>query len=719
MNKLLRAGLVLSIFALTGTSPPETKVETVYDDLHGSRIEDPYRWLEGSSAPEISEEDKDLDRRVSDWTDAQNEHTRSILDGLPYREVVEKRLRELMEVGHVSSPAMRGTRYFYSKREGDQAQAVLYLREAAFGPPRVLLDPNTMDDEGLTSLSWYTPNHDGSILAYGTHWAGDENTTLYMMDVESGDLLSDTIAGKVRTVFWHPDGSGFFYHRLADVENPYSRQIKYHILGRDPAEDALVFEQYKEGPLATTWGPYGFVSRDARWMVLTYWTGTDSNDIYAINLEAWFEDGTFEMVPLIKDKRVTSSGFVIDNTLYLTTTLDAPNKRVVAVDLEHPEPENWRTILAERDHAVLRSLGRAEGMLVARYLTYAHTQIELLDLDGKSLGELDLPGLGTASLSTEPDRTEAFLTYTSFNEPRTIYRLDLVNKERVIWERPDVPVDPELLSVKQVWYPSKDGTRISMFVVHRKGLELNGDNPTILNGYGGFNISRTPNFYATLFPWMESGGVFAVPNLRGGGEYGEEWHQAGMLENKQNVFDDFIAAAEWLIENDYTSPSRLGITGGSNGGLLTGAALTQRPELFSAVISAVPLLDMLRYQHFLMARYWVPEYGTSENPEHVDFLRAYSPYHQIKPGTEYPATLFTAGENDARVHPLHARKMTARVQAATASDTEQEPVLLWVDRSAGHGRGKPLDLRVRDVADQRIFMMWQLGMLEDLRAKTP
>jgi prolyl oligopeptidase len=720
MRPLLCLALILSAFVLLGTSPPPTPVEPVKEVLHGVTIEDPYRWLEGSDAPEIEGEDAVLEQRVSDWTDAQNAYTRDFLDTLPHRAKVEARLRELMEVGVVGSPRMRGTRYFYSKREGDQNQAVLYMREEAFGEPRVLLDPNTMDEEkGLASLSWFVPSHDGTKLAYGIHWAGDENTILYLMDVGTGDLLSDVIEGKVGEVYWHPDGIGFFYRRLADLDNPYSGQIKYHTVGTDPAEDPILFEQYKEGPLATTWGPYAYVSRDARWLILTYYTGTDSNDLFVVDLERWFEDGTFEPVTIVEGERAQSEGFVVDNTLYMTTTLDAPNQRVMAVDLNDPDPAGWKTILPEHETAVLTDLDWAEGILAADYLTAAHTRMELYDMDGKSLGELELPGIGSAGIRTEPDRTEAFLTYTSFNEPRTIYRMDLETGDRKIWERPDVPVDPDLVTVEQVWYPSKDGTKISMFLVYKKGLEKNGNNPTLLNGYGGFNISRTPFFSATLFPWFESGGIYALPNLRGGGEYGEAWHRAGMLDQKQNVFDDFIAAAEWLIENDYTNSDRLGITGGSNGGLLTGAALTQRPDLFSAVISAVPLLDMLRYQHFLMARYWVPEYGTSENPDHVEFLRAYSPYHQIKKGTPYPAVLFTAGENDARVHPSHARKVAAWIQAATTSDSEKEPVLLWVEREAGHGAGKPLDMRVRDVADQRMFMMWQLGMLDELPPAGP
>ncbi len=376
----------------------------------------------------------------------------------------------------------------------------------------------------------------------------------------------------------------------------------------------------------------------------------------------------------------------------------------------------------------IQSISLARGLLAVDYLKNATSVIEVFDasagsaifaagaLSGtpaKSLGELAMPGIGSAGLATESDRTEAYLKFTSFNYPTTIFRVDLGRPalEPELWERPPVPVDPSTVEVKQVWYSSKDGTKVSMFVVHKKGLVLDGNNPTLLKGYGGFNVSETPDFSATMFQWFDAGGVMALPNLRGGGEYGDAWHEAGMLAKKQNVFDDFYAAAEWLIAERYTSPAKLAIAGGSNGGLLTGVAVIQRPELFRAALVAVPLLDMLRYQNFLMARYWVPEYGSAEDAAQFGFLQAYSPYQKVKSGTPYPAVLLTAGENDMRVHALHARKMAAALQAATASDPAEKPVLLWVDREAGHGQGKPLNLRIRDAADQRIFFMWQLGML--------
>jgi prolyl oligopeptidase len=693
-------------FAQTPIPPaPATPGRPVTDTLHGTAITDPYRWLEGDAKGNVTDE-------VAAWTDAHNARTRAVLDGLPGRAGIESRLRELMEITSLSAPKMARNRYFHTKREGKQNQPVLYVRDGHDGPSRVLIDPNTLDKDGLVTLAWAEPNHDGMRLAFGTYRAGDENTVAQVLDVDTGKWRDDRIEGKVGEVFWLPDSSGFFYRRLGDVKNPYSGQIRFHRLGTDAKEDKLLFEQYKDGPLATTWGPHASVSRDARWMILTYWTSTKSNDAWVVDLDRWFRTGEFVTVEIVKGADARFDGHVNGDTFYMTTTLDAPNGRVFAVDLHHPQRNRWREILPERKDATIEDVALARGVLAVNYQVNATTQIRLFELDGTPRGDLELPGIGSASLHTEDDRTEAFLTFASFNTLPTIYRLDLASPAaRTVWDKPDVPVDPSLVEVKQVFYPSKDGTRVSMFLVHRKGLTLDGNNPTLLYGYGGFANSMTPWFSATMFPWFEAGGVYAIPNLRGGGEYGETWHTGGMLDKKQNTFDDFIAAAEWLIANRYTSPKRLAIAGGSNGGLLTGAALTQRPELFAAVVSAVPLLDMLRYQEFLMARYWVPEYGSAENARQFAYLLKYSPYHRVEPGTHYPAVFLTAGENDTRVHPLHARKMAARLLAANDFDPTSNPVLLWVDRDAGHGMGKPLNLRVRDAADTRIFLMWQLGML--------
>ena len=526
------------------------------------------------------------------------------------------------------------------------------------------------------------------------------------------------IPNKTQAPDWLPDGSGFVYQNLSRPNDPYSGQVMFHRTGRSVAHDVVLHRQFtrtENAKLATTWGPFGMLSRDGRWLVLGYWVDTQSNDLWVASFDEFLKTGSVNKQIVSVGKTGQAFGTVIGNTLFLQTTKGAPKGRVVAVDVSSPGEEHWRDVVPERTDAVIEGVSFAKNIIAVTYLRNASNIVEVFDLSGRSLGVLRQPGIGSAALTAEDDRTEAYLRFTSFNYPTTILRVDLgaPSTEPAVWARPDVPVDPSIVGVEQVWYRSKDGTNVSMFLVGRKDAAKSGDRPTILSGYGGFNISQTPAFSATLFPWYEAGGLYAIPNLRGGGEYGDAWHEAGMLGKKQNVFDDFIAAAEWLVANRYTNANRLAIYGGSNGGLLTGAAITQRPELFRASIVAVPLLDMLRYQNFLMARYWVPEYGSAENAADFAFLRAYSPYHHVRAGTPYPAVFLTAGEYDTRVHALHARKMAALLQASTASDRGERPVLLWVDRDAGHGQGKPLNLRLRDTVDQRIFLMWQLGMLSD------
>ncbi|KAB2962725.1 MAG: S9 family peptidase [Thermoanaerobaculia bacterium] len=696
-------------------APPESRVSPVTETLHGVAVTDPYRWLEGDhSDPERMGR---VTPEVAAWTDAQNAHTRARLDALPGRRELEDRLRPLMEVGSVSKPTMRGERYFFTRREGSQNQPVVYWRQGHRGESRTLLDPAALDPSGLTTVTWISPSGDGKLLAYGTYRAGDENATLHLMEVDTGRKLELEIPDKTQAPDWLPDGSGFLYQNLADAADPYSGRVRFHAMGTDPRQDPVLFRQYtreENEKLATTWGPFGSLSRDGRWLVLGYSTSTRSNDLWVADFEAWRRSGVLERKEVTVGGDGAASGTVVDGTLYLHTNQGAPNGRVFAVDPRDPRRETWKEIVPERADAVIEGVSVARGLLVVEYLRNATSVLELFRPDGTPAGTVRLPGLGTASIETESDRTEAYVSFESFNYPDTIFRVDLAkpDAEPELWERPDVPVDPALVQVEQVWYPSKDGTKVSMFVVHRKGLELDGRRPTLLSGYGGFNVPETPRFSATLFPWLEAGGVYALPNLRGGGEYGDAWHEAGMLERKQNVFDDFAAAAEWLIANRYTSSERLACSGGSNGGLLTGAMVVQRPGLFRAAIVAVPLLDMLRYQHFLMARYWVPEYGSAEDAAQFRFLHAYSPYHHVEVGVRYPAVLLTAGENDTRVHALHARKMAAKLQAVNA-DPAGRPVLLWVDREAGHGQGKPLNLRLRDVVDQRIFLMWQLGLLPE------
>ena len=708
MPRLLVVLIALVSAATTLANPPlnypASPVEPVTETLHGQTITDPYRYLEGDA-------DGNLTDRVIQWTDTQNAFTRDVLDNLPGRAALEARLTELMEVGYITTPTMKANRYFYRKRSGSQSQAVIMLRDGHDGTPRVLIDPNTLDEDGLVTVSWTAPSHDGKLLAFGTYRAGDENSTLHLLDVDTGTWLADEIPGKVGGVYWHPDNRAFLYSRLADTDNPYSKQIKYHRLGTHHREDPILFEQYKTGPLAKTWGPFASLSRDGRWLLLGYHTSTSTNDLWIVDFDRYLRTGEFIKTEVAVGRQAGFYGTFVGDTLYMQTDLDAPNFRLLAVDPHNPAPDNWRNVIPERQDMNLSSIFVARGMLIASYNHNVTTRLEAFDLSGKSRGPIDLPGPGSASLSTNPDRTEAFLSFTSFNTPAAIYRLDLKTREQNLWERVDIPVDPDLLEVKQVWYASKDGTRVPMFIVHKKGLKLDGTNPTILYGYGGFGISLRPRFSSTMFPWYEQGGVYALANIRGGGEFGQDWHDAGKLEQKQNCFDDFIAAAEYLIDEQYTSPKHLGIAGGSNGGLLTGAVVAQRPDLFAAVISAVPLLDMVRYQDFLMARYWVPEYGSSEDSDQFQYILNYSPYHNIDLDTQYPAVFITTGENDTRVHPMHARKFAALLQAAAQRTHNPNPTLLWVDRDSGHGGGKPLELQVRDIADARLFMMWQTGML--------
>jgi prolyl oligopeptidase len=699
----------------TFTRPPATRTEPVSESLHGVTVRDDYRWLEGdnSNPDRMGQVTSD----VAAWTDAQNQHTREVLDALPGRAALEARLRPLMEIGSVSAPDVRGHRYFFFRRDGAQDQPVLYVRESVNGADRVLLDPAALDPTGLTTIEWCSPSPDGAVLAYGTYRQGDENTTLRLLDVDTATSRAVEIPGKTQSPDWLPDGSGFVYQNLADPADPYSARIRFHRIGTDVTANPLIVRQLtrdEDEKLATTWGPFSTLSRDGRWLVLGYWVDTQSNDLWLIDFDAFLRTG--QVTRKVASVGVTGQavGTVVGDTLFLQTTKGAPNGRIVAVGVEDPGERHWRDVVPERADAVIQALGIADGFLTVTYLTHASNVVEVFDLEGRSRGLVPQPGIGSSALAVEEDRTEAFLTFASFNYPTTIYRVELtsLNAPAEVWARPDVPVDPASVEVEQVWYPSKDGTRISMFLVHRRGLAKAGRTPTILSGYGGFNISETPLFVPTLFQWLEDGGLFALPNLRGGGEYGDAWHEAGMLDQKQNTFDDFIAAAEWLFAEGWTTSERLSILGGSNGGLLTGATLTQRPDLCRAALVLVPLLDMLRYQHFLMARYWVPEYGSADDPAQFPFLQAYSPYHHIRAGTRYPAVLLTAGEHDTRVHALHARKMAAALQAATSSDPAERPVLLWIDREAGHGQGKPLHLRIRDVVDQRIFLMWQLGMLE-------
>ncbi len=709
--------LVASIDA--GATPPVTRCESISDVVQGETIVDEYRWLES-----LEKDSPD----VQAWTTAQNDRTKSILRALPCHAKLEQQLAPLMSIGSVGLPKREGGRAFWTEREGNQNQPILYFTSdsttaaadsaghspAPVGPSRankkVLLDVNATDAKGLTSLDWWEPSQDGRRIAFGTSKSGNEMSVLHIMDVTSGEWLSDEIAGKISFEGWSPLGDAFVYSQLADPTDPYSREIRWHQVGRHFRHDPLIYKQIEPSVV-----PGASLSRDGRWLLVSQSHGWQSNDLFVADFAQWqrsgMPSGGLTLVPVAVglDGNFRPSA-VIGDTMLMHSSLDTPKGALWSVDLNAPARANWKLIIPMRADEVLDSVAYCGGILIASYSKDVVSRLERFTPSGQSLGEIKLPGLGSAAVAADETRTNGFVSYTSFNEPRSIYAVDFTSGEMALWARPNVPIDPSSVTVSQVFVTSKDGTKVPMFIVHKSGLVLTGASPTILYGYGGFNVSLDPAFNPTNWPWYEGGGIYAIANLRGGSEYGEEWHRAGMLAQKQNVFDDFYACAEWLVASHFTDAKHLAIQGGSNGGLLTGVAVTQRPDLFCAAISAVPLLDMIRYQRFLLAKFWVPEYGSSDDATQFSWLRKYSPYEHVVKGTKYPAVLFTAGENDSRVHPLHARKMTARMQALAANDDTTHPILLWVDREAGHGQGKPLANRIAEQADQWSFMMWQTGM---------
>jgi prolyl oligopeptidase len=662
--------------------------------LHGESIPDPYRWLEQGDDP-----------RTQAWTASQNALTESLLAAVPARARLRARLDELLSIGALSTPEPVAGRYFYQRRDGRQNQPVLYVREGRDGEDRVLIDPNRLDAQGTTALDWFYPSEDGRLLAYGLSENGSEQSLLHVLEVDSGAPLPDRIPRtRSADLAWLPDGSGFYYTRYpagGDVpagEEHYHRSVFFHRLGTDSAGDPLIFRPAEK----EHWPGVG-LSPDGRWLVIGVARTFDQTDLYLQDLVAGSPP-----VPVAKDVPATFDGEVVRGRLYLRTNLDAPTYRLYVVEPERPAREGWREIVPPRADAVLDGFRITGSTLALSYLERAASRLRLADLEGNGVCEVALPTIGSLfGLSGEWDGDELYYGFTSYTVPPTVYRLALPAGTTELWRRVDADLDPSRYEVRQVGYPSRDGTEVTMFVVHRSGLPRDGANPVYLSGYGGFNVSMTPAFSRSLLLWLERGGVVAIPNIRGGGEYGEAWHQGGMLGHKQNSFDDFIAAAEWLIRERYTKPERLAAAGGSNGGLLMGAVLTQRPELFGAVVIQVPLLDMLRYHRFLIARLWIPEYGSAEDPEQFRWLRAYSPYHHVRDGVRYPAVLLATAESDTRVDPMHARKMAARLQAATSSD---RPVLLRLEARAGHGAGKPLNKVLDELTDTWTFVFWQLGV---------
>lgn len=690
---------VVSLAAIMGTGcsgptpgpPPATEMRMVEESLHGVVVRDPYRWLEEGDAADARQ-----------WIDSQASHTRAYLDELPMREGIRKRMEQILASGSISTPQEAGGRYFYSRRSGGQNQPIVYMREGHDGEDRQLLDPNGMSDDGTTTVDWYVPSTDGKLLAYGKSADGTETSTMYILDIDAGKDLPDVFP-RVRFANpqWLRDGSGFYYSRPRDVESIgpgeelYDRRVYFHKLGRDYAEDPVVFGEGLEKAHI----PDAILSEDERYLLLDTFLGWGRNHLYVRDLASG------KTVTIAEDGDSSYTGEIVDGTLYLLTNSDAPRYRVVAVDLKRPRRADWTTVVPESG-AVIEFAGVAGNRLFVGSMRDAHSELHSYALDGSDRREIQLPALGTVeAFRSKPSGTEAFFSFSSFVQAPAVYRLDAAQAAPSPWEAVESPVDADAFDIRQVFYPSNDGTRIPMYLIARHGAPTNGTVPGLLYGYGGFNIALTPSYSTWIFPWIEAGNLLAIANLRGGSEYGEEWHKAGMLGNKQNVFDDFISAGEYLKAEGLVDPERLVIHGRSNGGLLVGAALTQRPDLWRAAVSGVPLLDMLRYDKFRMAKLWVSEYGTAERAEDFQWLYNYSPYHRVEDGVAYPATLIYTADSDSRVDPMHARKMVARLQAATSS---QEPILLRYEAAAGHGRGKPLHKVVDEWADIWSFVFAQL-----------
>jgi prolyl oligopeptidase len=689
---LLTATLSLALLGLqpatTGgdLQPPKTRVEAVKDSFGSVEISDPYRWLEDQKAPETRA-----------WIDEQNRYSESFLHALPGRDAIKQRVAELLKVDTIGTPTERGGLYFFTKRLANQDLSILYVRKGARGKDEVLLDPHPLSADHTTSITLLDVVEDGSLIAYGVRVGGEDEVTVKFLDVATRKELPDVLPrARYQGVAVKNDRSGVFFSRQ-EKEGP---RVFFHTMGSDLSKDEKLFgDGY--GPEK---GLGVGLSDDNRYLLLavSHGSAATKTEIYVRDLAS-----KGPIVPIVNDVEARFSADIAGDTMYLETNWQAGNGRVLAVDLKDPARDKWKEVVPAGKSAI-QGVSTVGGRLFVRYLENVLPRIRIFDPQGKPQGEITFPSVGSTSLLRgEWGKNEGFFTFTSFVTPPTIYRYDVAKGTREIWAKENVPVASDRFEVKQVKYASKDGTLVPMFLVHRKDIRLDGSNPALLTGYGGFNLSQTPGFSARAAIWVENGGVYALPNLRGGGEFGEDWHKAGMLAKKQNVFDDFIGAAEWLIKNGYTSPARLAISGGSNGGLLVGAALTQRPELYAAVVCSYPLLDMVRYQKFLVAGYWVPEYGSGDNPEQFPFIYAYSPYHHVKAGTKYPAVLLITGDSDTRVAPLHARKMAALLQASNGSD---KPVLLHYDTKAGHSGGStPVTKRIEELTDELSFLFAETG----------
>ena len=689
--------LVATAIFMTKTNnyPPARKSNQV-DDYHGVKVADPYRWLEDLDSEETRQ-----------WVEAENKLTFSFLNSIPERAGIRDRLTKLWDYEKYGVPFKEGNRYFYTRNSGLQNQSVLYTVDTLDAQPQEVLDPNVLSADGTVAVSGMEASHDGKLLAYSLSASGSDWQEWKVRDVATGKDLSDDLKWvKFSGVSWTRDGKGFFYSRYDEPKSEtlkatnYFQKIYYHKLGTPQAEDVLVYER----PDQKEWLFAGSVTEDGNYLIINVSEGTD------VKSRIYYKDLNAKDAPVVKllDDFDAAYTFVGNEgtRFWFQTDLQASRGKVIEIDVAKPERSNWKVIVPESKET-LQGTTLVNHKFVLNYLKDAYTQVKIYDTTGKFVNEIAFPGIGTAEgFGGKASDKETFYAFTGFTTPTTIYRYDFTTGKSTIFRQPKVDFNPNDFETKQVFYTSKDGTKVPMFITYKKGLKLDGNNPTYLYGYGGFNISLTPGFSVGNLVWMEMGGVYAQPNLRGGGEYGEEWHQAGTKLKKQNVFDDFIAAAEWLIANKYTSTPKLAIGGGSNGGLLVGAALTQRPDLFGAAIPAVGVMDMLRFQLFTIGWAWVSDYGSSANPDEFKALYAYSPLHNIKPGTSYPPTLITTADHDDRVWPGHSFKFAATLQAAQAGDA---PILIRIETKAGHGAGKPTSKLIDEVADRWAFLVKTLA----------
>lgn len=678
---------------------PDTERDGIVDTQFGIAVSDPYRWLEN---------DVRQDTRVRDWVTAENRVTDAYLTTLPGRDVFRQRMIQLFDYERYGLPVRKGSRYFYTHNSGLQNQSPLYVRDSLDGPERLLIDPNGWAKDGANALADWQPSDDGAHVAYAVQEGGSDWRTIHVLDVATGQLLPDHVDWvKFSGLDWADDGSGFYYSRFPTPADGAKFQavnenqaVYYHRLGTPQADDVQIYATPDRPKL----NHGARVSDDGRWLVITSSEGTD--DRYEVTLVD-LKDMTAQPRALIPG--LVNNWSYIGNRgpiFYFATNAGAPRLRIVTIDVSQAQPK--AKVIVEEDLATLDGAALVGDTLVLDYLVDARSEVRRYGLDGRKMGKVDLPGIGSAAgFRGEPGSSETFFAFTSFARPSTIYRYDAAKGKATVWAAPRVSFDPEDYRVEQQFFFSRDGTRVPMFIVYKKGINLSKGSPTLLYGYGGFNISLTPGFSAARLAWMEQGGILAVANLRGGGEYGKAWHDGGRLANKQNVFDDFIAAGEYLVQRGYTTPGQLAIQGGSNGGLLVGAVVNQRPDLFAAALPAVGVMDMLRFDRFTAGRYWVDDYGYPEREEDFHNLYAYSPYHNIKGGQDYPAILVSTADTDDRVVPGHSFKYAAALQSA---EIGPRPHLIRIETRAGHGAGKPTDKMIDEAADQWAFIGKWTGM---------